>query len=672
MSKKKNEKILESITQSNLLELNKQALIDRFMKDEVAGQRVFYVWLQQHKYKIKPESMDKNQSDGIVKNAIIECKLNENEGGGPRKAYLELYDIIPKRIKSKGEKIPYYRIYIELETFLVEVYDCHCKLVETFDWFDDYKKFAKYFDDNQETFEYDLRDEDVDLVEVIQNIYKCFGITKKIDAYRKLQDGVIGWFKPFDIKHNSINRLIRNNDKMNEKYVQKMEGAFFTPPRYIKISTQYVLNAINRAKKEGYDDYVIVDRCAGVGNLESQFDDKIFKHFILGTINKAEAFTANIRFEEAAKVNVIDSLSEKGVDWYKQEIKKYKLKHNVKKLAVIFLENPPYLQTNSNKEGGVKSFAPKTWVKTQMGSFGEDLDEQFVWSAFKYYDIFSYIHYGPIKIWKSRHMIDKEIKECYLCNRKFFNAGESAIALIHWTNKDKNNNEIHFNNDFDNDFVVKKVNKTISELYSDDGKENGIVVVEARNYSFASPRLTGSINDTGKYGWKWIKPENLLKVLPLFCVSRDEIAENGGTLTIKDQYGISHEVKDYRKIDTLYKSSDGGKRYQRDKEFLQNCLLYTLCTQKNGCSTSSKFWNWADRSLNQKMKNTKIYRQYCELVATTGLNGLANIDNFNRAELGKLWREHNLYPKVIKLKELLKEFYNNKIHPKMLKYELLK
>ena len=65
---------------------------------------------------------------------------------------------------------------------------------------------------------------------------------------------------------------------MNEKYVQKMEGAFFTPPRYVKISTEYVLNAIRNSKKDGFDDYVIIDRCAGVGNLESQFNEKIYPH----------------------------------------------------------------------------------------------------------------------------------------------------------------------------------------------------------------------------------------------------------------------------------------------------------------------------------------------------------------------------------------------------------
>lgn len=662
MSLRKNQDILDNIMQENYLRFNKDGIVNAMLKQEIAGQRIFYVYLKQRGYDISPESMDKNQSDGIVGNSIIECKLNENEGGGVKKAYQELFNIIPARLKQKGEKIPFYRIYIELETFLVEVYDCHCVLKEKFDWFEDYAKFNRYFEDKQESYEYDLMDKDVDLVEVIQNIYKMMSVKTKLEAYEFLKQGLAGWFKPFDMQKHNINKLILNNDKMNEKYVQKMEGAFFTPPRYVKISTQYVLNAIKNAKNDGFDDYVIVDRCAGVGNLESQFDEKIYPHLILGTLNEAEALTANIRFNGLAQVEIIDALSQKGVEFYKNAINSYKTKHKVKKLAVIFLENPPYAQTNSNKAGGLKSKYQKTYVHTQMQK-GEDLDEQFVFSAFNYYEIYAYIHYGPIKIWKSRHLINKEIKEAYLCNKKYFNAGETAIALLHWSAKDKNYDEIHFKNDIDDDFIVKKVHKTISSLYADDGKENGVCVIEARNFSFASPRLTGSINDNEKYGKKWISEENLLKVIPLFCAARDEVSENGT---------ISDEFKDYRIVDTIYKSADGGTKYQEDDEFLQDCLLYALCSQKNACSSTSKFYKVAENKLDSKHKNTDIYKIYAQLRKETGLNGLVNIETYNKLEFGKLWKEHKFYPQINKLKMALRKLHLEKIRPKLLKYEILK
>lgn len=73
--------------------------------------------------------------------------------------------------------------------------------------------------------------------------------------------------------------------------------------------------------------------------------------------------------------------------------------------------------------------------------------------------------------------------------------------MFHWSNKNKLCDILKFKNDIDDDyFVVKKVKKTIFELYKNDGKDNGIYVIKARNFSFAFSRLTGSVNSNEKYG----------------------------------------------------------------------------------------------------------------------------------------------------------------------------
>lgn len=222
---------------------------------------------------------------------------------------------------------------------------------------------------------------------------------------------------------------------------------------------------------------------------------------------------------------------------------------------------------------------------------------------------------------------------------------------------------LKFKNDIDDDyFVVKKVKKTISDFYKNDGKDNGVCVIEARNFSFASPRLTGSINSNEKYGKKWVNRDNLMKIIPLFCASRDKFSETG---KYKD-------ISDYRVVDTIYKTSDGGVKYQKDSEFLQDCLLFTLCTQYNDCKQNSIFWETADCLLDKKRKSTKIYNLYWFLSNETKLKGLKNIEKYNKNEFGKLWKEHHLYPKIAELKGLLEDFAFNQIRPKLLEYELLK
>ena len=120
------------------------------------------------------------------------------------------------------------------------------------------------------------------------------------------------------------------------------------------------------------------------------------------------------------------------------------------------------------------------------------------------------------------------------------------------------------------------------------------------------------------------------------------------------------------------KSISKDLAYQSDEEFLQSCLLYTLCTNKNKCVSSSEFYNLAENNLSDNMRNSEIYILYNELVSETNIHGLNNIEKFNKLENGKLWKEHSLYPKVNLLKNLLQQFYVNEIRNKLLEYELLK
>lgn len=622
MSAKKNKNVLDDIFKTNYLGLNRSGIVSAMLKQEVAGQRVFYVFLRDKLkplgFEIKPETMDKNQSDGIVGNAIIECKLDEKEGGGPKKAYQELYEIIPNRLKSKGERLPFYRIYVELETFLVEVYDCHCKLVDTFDWFEKPENFLQYFNNTKDTYEYDLLDESVDLVEVIQNIYHCFDIKEKIDAYNKLKEGIVGWFKPFDYEKADINRLILNNDKMNEKYVQKVQGAFFTPAQYVKISTQYVMNAIEQCK-EYYDDYVIIDRCAGVGNLESQFENEIYPHLILGTLNEAEALTANIRFNGLASVLVVDAMTEDGVKHYQKEIEKYKIKHNVEKLAVIFLENPPYRNSSGNiheeretNETGndfvwSEMTKEKNVFRNKNISSVRDICNRFIWSAYKYFDVSHYILYSPVGFWKSVGLIDKEFYSGYICNRKYFNASEAAILLSHWGSKDTVNSKLICGSELGN-IEIFPISSTVSEYTKSYTKH--------KNNPFGYIYSTQGTPDF-KHGGFVSAKDYKSSTRGIFSVTKDDILYQC-PLFVANCY----EPKNYTEKENIMKSSDKSVLYQSDNKFLQNCLLYSLCTSKNHCESDCGFYELAESKLSSSLKNSDIYLLYKELSVSTNVNGL--------------------------------------------------
>ena len=71
-------------------------------------------------------------------------------------------------------------------------------------------------------------------------------------------------------------------DCLGSAGLKKRLGAFFTPDYAIKKSTDYLRNIIKTLKD---DNYVIIDRCAGTGNLEKYLTKDELTHCILNTIN---------------------------------------------------------------------------------------------------------------------------------------------------------------------------------------------------------------------------------------------------------------------------------------------------------------------------------------------------------------------------------------------------
>lgn len=70
------------------------------------------------------------------------------------------------------------------------------------------------------------------------------------------------------------------------KLKQKSLGAFYTPELYAVKSHELLRRAIAEVP-EG-NDYVILDRCAGTGNLEKQLSEEELSHVIISTIDYNE------------------------------------------------------------------------------------------------------------------------------------------------------------------------------------------------------------------------------------------------------------------------------------------------------------------------------------------------------------------------------------------------
>jgi len=624
-----------------------------------------------------------NNKNIHITTLMIEVKLESNETTD-KKAYTELFLDYPKYLQQKGFSIPQYRGYYIVETGEIEIYNNEGRYqenikVKTGTGYN-FEKLDKYLK-NKPPVEYSLTEKNVDLVAIYQKVYggvyntgengeeeKYVGLidkkkdklTWKTQADDIIKRGVEGWFKGEKDFAKLKNKLIKDREKMSEKTVQKMAGEFFTPPKYAKISAKMVDRAVEDAFKAGYKDYIIIDRCAGSGNLEVELDEKHWNHLILGTLQESDANITNIRFDGKAICNVEDALSEKGVNFYKQKCEEAKVENK----AVIFYENPPYFDGTSNMLGRKAQGKHKTWYQLNANlKLYNDLDSQFIQSVKELYNCFQYIHYGPIKTFKSQRILSGLIQG-HICNRKHFNASESGILLGRFNLSDQNNMNVSTDT---GTMTLKFVDKFVDTLLQP--ATTGFCKLQSQGGIRNAQSSNLANNIKGHVKIVNINEDNLLINLPLFvCDWWEDI--------------------DYSTKEVIMKSADGGTAYQQDVDFLNDCAIWTWFTNKNKCSSDCKIWEELEKQVYLKSNDWKQEKQqlinemiglYRTLSKETGLNGLANIEKFNKQGNGKLWKYHHLYPTVQKLREKLKEFYNGReenkfksIKDKMFQYELLK
>jgi hypothetical protein len=421
-------------------------------------------------------------------------------------------------------------------------------------------------------------------------------------------------------------------DKLNDNLIKKELGAFFTPPAYAKKAVELVREAIKLVPKG--NDYIILDRCAGTGNLQAELSDEELSHTIVSTYEYyeykvlLERFNGrvrhiipptedNVEFSAGFVVNA-DALSE---DFINNEIIKQYI--NNPKCTVILFENPPYSEiAGNNIDGDRKRIGKETYVfnelKKDLGSFNvsnvstaRDLSNQFIWSGFKYYlrqENDSYILFSPAKYFKSIGLVEKEFQNGFLFNRKHFHASPSSISVIWWKNKtkrqesfvfpafdidDKKTNEIEDDViKYEKDIKIKKTKLTFTS-YFDKRKfpndQNNAIYCGSTGEEVKRKVSTVAVWNKNIIGYMFaggfsVDVKHILLV-------RSTIFNGRGFYLRSDNYlqklpifaaKLYPQEKWYEK-DVYFTTADGGDEYTKDKDFLKSCFIFACLSRYNKC-----------------------------------------------------------------------------------------
>ena len=522
---------------------------------------------------------------------------------------------------------------------------------------------------------------------------------KKDDFIAELANPTILNIKPYEWQPdgNMERKLL---DCLGSAELKKRLGAFFTPAYAARQSTNYVRNIIRNLSED--EDYVIVDRCCGSGNLEMEFTEEELSHCILSTMVFAEKTTLKGLYE--GKVKAIlpldettdsegcmpsgDALSEEFNDGLSTvlEICRRDAESRGKKLVVIGLENPPYSESHDKTTSNTSdNFITREMKKEVKGRATNDLANKFIWSGFNWFFDY-YVVYSPIKYWKSQHLVDKKFLEGSVVNRADFHATEGGISVIAWKNEDVDNEHIILQatvNDEVRDVVVNKMHNFITSVLPERTGGADIFFYNGSAFDHKKSYLVNyEVPQAGSALRMFNIDEELKKYLPLFVAN-------------------CYTCKDFTEKEIIMKSGDKGTLYQEDREFLEDCFIWCCITDSNKCISdrtrqnemaleqNSKADQIVDRTGDHRMDLIRLWRNVITQVRTCEERnpnykyGLAqiiseldiNIDTTMTDKNGKFLQKkkhHDLHEAIISLKSELKKFYSNYLEPKLFEYELLK
>lgn len=289
-------------------------------------------------------------------------------------------------------------------------------------------------------------------------------------------------------------------DKLNDTLQKKNLGAFYTHQLYADKSLELVRAAI--ARVPAGNDYIILDRCAGTGNLEAGLTDDELSHCVVSTVEyyeykvlqellgaKVRHIIPPVEMADTFNAGLVTGADALGKEYIENPIIQQYIDNP--HCTIILFENPPYAETTSiewHKKGESKRSTAwkQTYVVSNMkkeikGAASNELGNAFIWSGFKYYlrqPTDSYVVYSPVKYWKVQQLVEKKFIAGFAFNRRHFHTHiDACIMCALWANipdSDTQTLELQAFDIKDDSLValpttlpVKKVHTFFSKLYYD-------------------------------------------------------------------------------------------------------------------------------------------------------------------------------------------------------------
>lgn len=413
-------------------------------------------------------------------------------------------------------------------------------------------------------------------------------------------------------------------DKLNDDMLQQEIGAYYTPVEYSEKSLELLREAI--ANVPSGNDYIIIDRCAGTGNLEEKMTDEELKHCILNTYEYFEWLELRRHYEDKALYVVPKSAATyvqgEGVikegdalteDFFNDP--KIRELINNPKITVIVFENPPYFSGTNNQAAIVVNAASgetgkkrsmksmdANWVSQRMTSVGfpkaaiANTVRQFIWSAYTDYlrqNGDCLIVYSPASYFNWYRIQDKtthlKFNKGYGFNRKHFHASNALVTCIKWDYDSSYDSVANEQKEFPlslfeinkfgqvitytekENIVVKKSYTSPAQYFTCKDPTNAFACL-VNNGSAPKTGLASlySISEsTGRGNESYLNKDNFYSMLPVYVAQ------------------LTFDRNKWYNDDNTLRTFDRGFDYLSCETLLRRCLIYTCLYRNNHCISST-------------------------------------------------------------------------------------
>lgn len=390
--------------------------------------------------------------------------------------------------------------------------------------------------------------------------------------------------------------IVERRDLLVPQDVRERKGSFFTPGQWVELSQQYLADVLG---EDWQDEYVVWDPAAGTGNLLAGLTNKY--NLWASTLDKQDVEVMKDRIEHGAnllpkQVFQFDFLNDDFTKLPKalQNI----INDPAKRKKLVIYINPPYAETMSygkrSKKGLNISLVNNKYKLQLANASNRELFIQFLTRV--YFEIPDCVlaEFSTIKALLAPHFIDfrkfflAKMLACFVVPADTFDnvKGKFPVAFKIWDTSiktlfNKFNADIYIKNSeekighkllicYDSTKTINswliETRKALNQNYlgfishlGNDFQQNNVVFIMNDKKQMASPR--GS----------WITDSNLTEVFIYFAVRHTIDAT---WLNNRDQF--------------LY-PNDG---WQKDKEFQNDCLAYTLFHGQNNIKSYEGTNHW--------------------------------------------------------------------------------